>query len=88
MKTKILTLLLCLTALCATAGNTSHTPNFSMTLATWNPHFVKVFVADSIATDTVASDTTQAKKRDAGIEAPINFVAKDSMVYDAKAGLA
>lgn len=88
LKTKILTLLLCLTALCATAGNTSHTPKFSKTLATWNPHFVKVFVADSIATDTVASDTTQAKKRDAGIEAPINFVAKDSMVYDAKAGLA
>ena len=88
LKTKILTLLLCLTALCATAGNTSHTPKFSKTLATWNPHFVKVFVADSIATDTVASDTTQAKKRDAGIEAPINFVAKDSMVYDAKVGLA
>ena len=88
LKTKILTLLLCFTALCATAGNTTHTLKLSKTLTAWNPHLVKVFVADSIATDSVAADTTQAKKRDAGIEAPIDFVAKDSMVYDAKLGLA
>ena len=58
-----------------------------------NFHFVKAFVADSILTDSIksdsiASDSIPTKKREAGIEAPIDFVAKDSMVYDAKVGLA
>ena len=88
MKTKVLTLLLGLFALCVTASNTSHTHTFAKTLTAWNPHLVKVFVADTTAIDSVATDTTATKEREAGIEAPIDFVAKDSMVYDAKTGLA
>ena len=57
-------------------------------MTAWNPHLVKVFVADTTAIDSVATDTTATKEREAGIEAPIDFVAKDSMVYDAKTGLA
>lgn len=88
MKTKVLTLLLGLFALCVTASNTSHKHTFAKTLTAWNPHLVKVFVADTTAIDSVATDTTATKEREAGIEAPIDFVAKDSMVYDAKTGLA
>ena len=98
MKTKFLTILLSFIALCATASNTPHTNKFSKALAMWKPHFVKAFVADSIATDSVvtdsivtdsiATDTVAPKKREAGIDAPINFVAKDSMVYNAKDGFA
>lgn len=88
MKTKLLTLLLGLFALCVTASNTSHKHTFAKTLTAWNPHLVKVFVADTTAIDSVATDTTATKEREAGIEAPIDFVAKDSMVYDAKTGLA
>ena len=57
-------------------------------MTAWNPHLVKVFVADTTAIDSVATDTTATKEREAGLEAPIDFVAKDSMVYDAKTGLA
>lgn len=81
-------MLLGLFALCVTASNTSHTHKFAKTLTAWNPHLVKVFVADTTAIDSVATDTTATKEREAGIEAPIDFVAKDSMVYDAKTGLA
>ena len=92
MKTKILTILLSIFALYATAGSTNKTNKFTKTLTTWNPHLVKVFVADSIATDSIVTDSiatdSVAKKQEPGIEAPIDFVAKDSMIYDAKTGLA
>ena len=88
MKTKVILMLLCIFALSATASNSPHISKFTKTLTAWHPHLVKVFVADTIATDSVATDTIPAKKREAGIESPIDFVAKDSMIYDAKTGLA
>ena len=49
---------------------------------------------DSLATlaaDTTAADTTatdSVKKREPGIDSPVDYVAKDSMVYEAGTGLA
>lgn len=43
-------------------------------------------IADSIATDSVPTDSV--KERKSGIDAPIAYVASDSMVYDADKGLA
>lgn len=43
-------------------------------------------VADSTATDSVAADTV--KKREPGIDAPVEYTAEDSLVYDADSGLA
>lgn len=88
MKTKVLTIILAFTALCTIASNTHNTRNITKALTMCAPHHVKAFVADTISTDSIAADTTQTKPREAGIEAPIDFVAKDSMVYDASVGLA
>lgn len=53
---------------------------------------IGAFVADTLGVDSLSVDSVQAdttkKERTAGIDAPIDFVAKDSMVYDAKLGLA
>lgn len=53
---------------------------------------IGAFVADTLGVDSLSVDSAQAdttkKERTAGIDAPIDFVAKDSMVYDAKLGLA
>ena len=88
MKTKVLTIILALTALCTTASNKHNTHNIAKALTMCTPHHVKAFVADTISTDSICADTAQTKPREAGIEAPIDFVAKDSMVYDASVGLA
>ena len=45
-------------------------------------------VAEELLADSLTTDSTTEKERTAGIDAPISFVAKDSMVYDAKLGLA
>ena len=81
-------MLLCLIAFSATASNIFHNSNSAKALTTWHPHIVKVFVADSIATDSLSNDSVVTEKREPGIESPIDFVAKDSMVYDASVGLA
>ena len=45
----------------------------------------------TLAADTTAADTTatdSVKKREPGIDSPVDYVAKDSMVYEAGTGLA
>ncbi len=45
----------------------------------------------TLAADTTAADTTatdSVKKREPGIDSPVDYVAKDSMVYEAGSGLA
>ena len=41
---------------------------------------------DSLLTDSVATDSV--KKKDSGLDAPVEYTATDSMVYDAEVGLA
>lgn len=43
-------------------------------------------VADSLATDSVPADSVKEKK--SGLDAPVEYTAADSMVYDAEVGLA
>ena len=43
-------------------------------------------VADSLATDSVPVDS--AKQKSSGLDAPVEYAAADSMVYDAEVGLA
>ena len=43
-------------------------------------------VADSLATDSVPADS--AKQKSSGLDAPVEYAAADSMVYDAEVGLA
>ena len=45
-----------------------------------------VSVADSLATDSVPADS--AKQKSSGLDAPVEYAAADSMVYDAEVGLA
>ncbi len=45
-----------------------------------------VALADSLASDTVATDSV--RKREPGIDAPVEYTAEDSLVYDAETGLA
>lgn len=57
--------------------------------ALWNFHNARTVVPeDVVVEDSVAVDSASSKKRDAGIDSPINFTAKDSMVYDAGTRLA
>ena len=45
-----------------------------------------VSISDSLSTDSVATDSV--KEKNSGLDAPVEYTATDSMVYDADAGLA
>ena len=49
------------------------------------------WAADTLLADSLAADTAQtdsARQKDSGLDAPVKYVASDSMVYDAQTGLA
>lgn len=50
------------------------------------PDSLATLAADTTAADTTATDSV--KKREPGIDSPVDYVAKDSMVYEAGSGLA
>ena len=50
------------------------------------PHIPSPTFNDSISTDTVANDSI--KEKSSGLDAPVEYSASDSMVYDAEVGLA
>ena len=79
--------------LCATNGaygsaHASLLNNNNNKLAVWNYHVAPRSFMDATPADSAQVDSVPQKQREAGIDAPINFVAKDSMVYDAGTGLA
>lgn len=78
--------------LCATNGayGSAHASllNNNNKLAVWNYHVAPRSFMDATPADSAQVDSVPQKQREAGIDAPINFVAKDSMVYDAGTGLA
>ena len=78
--------------LCATnrAYGSAHASllNNNNKLAVWYYHVAPGPFMDATPGDSVQVDSVPQKQREAGIDAPINFVAKDSMVYDAGTGLA
>ncbi|MBO5698978.1 MAG: LPS-assembly protein LptD [Bacteroidaceae bacterium] len=92
MKTYILTILLCLVGLSTMASGSISEGNYIKASMVLSHNTIGAFVADTLGVDSLSVDSVQAdttkKERTAGIDAPIDFVAKDSMVYDAKLGLA
>jgi hypothetical protein len=91
LKTKILTIVLVWFSLNALAhkGAWDHAHGNKNGIALWNFHNARgVMPEDVVVEDSVAVDSASSKKRDAGIDSPINFTAKDSMVYDAGTRLA
>ena len=78
--------------LCATnrAYSSAHASllNNNNKLAVWYYHVAPGPFMDATPADSAQVDSVPQKQREAGIDAPINFVAKDSMVYDAGTGLA
>ena len=77
--------------LCATNGayGSAHASLLNNNkLAVWNYHVAPRSFMDATPADSAQVDSVPQKQREAGIDAPINFVAKDSMVYDAGTGLA
>lgn len=98
LKNSIFTLLLCCIGLSVYAGSLVHTKRLTEASIALNFGAIGASVADSLSqdslvaeellADSLTTDSTTEKERTAGIDAPISFVAKDSMVYDAKLGLA
>ena len=91
MKTKILTIVLVWFSLNALAHKWAwnHAHGNKNGIALWNFHNARIVVPEDVVVgDSVAVDSAASKKRDAGIDSPINFTAKDSMVYDAGMRLA
>lgn len=73
------------------AGNhhcSAYAPFFKNTLAMWNSYIAVRAFNNTEPQDSAQTDSIPHKKREAGIDSPINFVAKDSMVYDAATRLA
>lgn len=53
---------------------------------TGNDSLVRPILNDTLATDSLQTDTTATKKR-TGLDAPVEYSAKDSLTYDAATGL-
>ncbi len=66
----------------------AYAPLFKNTLAMWNSYIAVRAFNNAEPQDSAQTDSIPHKKREAGIDSPINFVAKDSMVYDAATRLA
>ena len=92
LKTYIFTILLCLVGLSTMASGSNLNGNSVKASMALSYNTIGAFLADTLRADSMLVDSLQAdtakEERTAGIEAPIDFVAQDSMVYDAKVGLA